>query len=78
MQFDDEPDYHAAACLVYVGSSYAFELAAIWNGIQSAEDAGITLAQIGVALAHNWPATVVALALKNIATLRVLITEVTP
>jgi hypothetical protein len=71
----DEPiQYHAASAYVYVGP-HAFTFAEIWDGVDALERGGIPLDQIGLALAHNWTACVVALARKNLATLRVLIAE---
>jgi hypothetical protein len=69
---DDEREYHAAAAFVYIGDR-AFTLDEIWSGVELA--AAIPLSQIGHALSHNWSATVVALALRNAATLRALIDE---
>jgi hypothetical protein len=75
MQDDDERgEYHTTGGLVYTGN-WALEIVAIWDGVQAAEDARIPLSQISRALAHNWSATVVALARKNIATLHTLIAE---
>jgi hypothetical protein len=71
---DDEREYHAAAAFVYIGDR-ASTLDEIWSGVEAAEDAGIPLSQISLALSHNWSATVVALALRNAATLRALIDE---
>ena len=71
---DDEREYHAAAAYVHIGD-HAFTLDEIWSGVELAETAGIPLSQISHALSHNWSATVVALALRNAATLRVLIDE---
>jgi hypothetical protein len=77
----DEPSqYHAAAAYVYIGD-YAFTLAEIWDGIEAAEDNGlfgVSLDQIGRALARDWPAAVTALALKDFAALRALIEAVGP
>jgi hypothetical protein len=73
---DDEREYHAAAAFVYIGDR-AFTLDDIWNGVEIAETAAIALSQIGYALSYNWSATVVALALRNAATLRALIDEAT-
>jgi hypothetical protein len=74
---DEEREYHAAAAFVYIGDR-AFTRDDIWNGVEIAETAAIPLGQIGQALSHNWSATVVALALRNVATLRALIDEVNP
>ena len=71
---NETPDYHAAAGYVHAGD-LLLEIAAIWEGVQTAEDAGISLNQIGRALSYNWSATVVALARGNVATLRALIDE---
>jgi hypothetical protein len=72
----DEPSqYHNAAAYVYIGASHAFTLDEIWQGVDAAEAARISLDQVSRALSHNWPATVVALARKNIAVLRALIDE---
>ena len=71
---DDEREYHAAAAFVYIGDR-AFTLDEIWSGVELAETAAIPLSQIGHALSYNWSATVVALALRNAATLRALIDE---
>ena len=38
--------------------------------VDAGENAGASLGQIGPALSHNWSAAVVALALRNTATLR--------
>jgi hypothetical protein len=71
----NEPSqYHSAAAYVYIGA-YAFTLDEIWQGIDAAEAADISLGQIGCALAHNWPATATTLALKNFAVLHALISE---
>ena len=78
MQEDNEqPKYHSPSGYVYAGE-HALELAAIWSGIETAEDAAVPLEQIGRALAHNWTATVVALAFGNVAVLRALIAEARP
>lgn len=77
MQFDEPRKYHNAGAYVHAGR-FALELGAIWDGVDAAEDVGIELAEIGLALAANWSATTVALAFNNIATLRALITEVQP
>jgi len=75
MHDDDSASYHATAGYVYAGP-WAFELGALWASIDEIErGSGITLDQIGSALAHNWTAAVVALALNNIAVLRALIDE---
>jgi hypothetical protein len=50
-------------------------LDAVWRGIDKAECRGISLELTGRSLTFNWPATVVALAFGNIATLRTLIDE---
>ena len=71
---DDEREYHAAAAYVHIGDR-AFTLDEIWSGVELAEAAAIPLDQISHALSHNWSATVVALALRNAATLRALIDE---
>ena len=71
----DDRQYHAAAAYVHVGALHVFAVDEIWSGIDAAERNGITLDQIGAALNANWCATVCALAFKNVATLRVLITE---
>jgi hypothetical protein len=67
--------YHNVAAHVHVGRHWCFEIGAIWDGVSYAEAAGISLDQIGRALPHNWSATVIALALRNMATLRTLIRE---
>jgi hypothetical protein len=66
--------YHASAGYVYIGP-WALEQNSIWLGVEHAEFHGISLERIALALTRNWPATVVALAFRNIATLRVLIDE---
>ena len=71
---DNEREYHAAAAFVYIGDR-AFTFDEIWSGVELAETAAIPLSQIGHALSHNWSATVVALGLRNAATLRALIDE---
>ena len=71
---DNEREYHAAAAYVHIGDR-AFTLDEIWSGVELAESAAIPLSQISRALSHNWSATVVALALRNGATLRALIDE---
>ena len=71
---DNEREYHAAAAFVYIGDR-AFTFDEIWSGVELAETAAIPLSQIGHALSHNWSAPVVALALRNAATLRALIDE---
>jgi hypothetical protein len=74
MHFDGEGEYHSSVALVYVGP-WVLEQNSIWLGVDDAESRGISLERIALALARNWPATVVALAFRNIATLRVLIDE---
>ena len=74
MQHFDEGKYHNSQGYVYVGP-WACELDAVWCGIDNAECRGISLELIGRSLSFNWPATVVALAFGNIATLRTLIDE---
>jgi hypothetical protein len=71
---DDNRKYHTTSSYVYIGP-WALEQNSIWLGIDDAESFGIELGQIGRALSHNWSATAVALAFRNIATLRVLISE---
>jgi len=71
----DDEGYRSVQSLVYVGSDRAFELGAIWDGVEAAELADISLDKIGRALSHNWVATVIALACKNIAVLRALTAE---
>jgi hypothetical protein len=71
---DDNRKYHTTSSYVYVGP-WALEQNSIWLGIDDAESFGIELGQIGRALSHNWSVTAVALAFRNIATLRVLISE---
>lgn len=69
--------YHTTGNLVYVGQLWAFEFSTIWDGIDNAEDAGVSLGQIGQALGRNWDAVVVALAFGDLVALRALIaTEV--
>jgi hypothetical protein len=53
-------------------------LAAVRRSSEDNATAAIPLSQIGHALSHNWSATVVALALRNVATLRALIDEANP
>jgi hypothetical protein len=77
MQHDDERSYHSASAYVHVGP-WAVEVSAIWAGIDAAEGAGIRLDEIHRALAHNWTPTVVALARRNMATLRALVDEASP
>jgi hypothetical protein len=71
---DDNRKYHTTSSYVYIGH-WALEQNSIWLGTDDAESFGIELGQIGRALSHNWSATAVALAFRNIATLRVLISE---
>jgi hypothetical protein len=71
---DDNRKYHTTSSYVYIGP-WALEQNSIWLGTDDAESFGIELGQIGRALSHNWSATAVALAFRNIATLRVLISE---
>ena len=71
---DDEREYHAAAAYVHIGDR-VFTIDEIWSGVELAETAAIPLSQIGQALSYNWSATVVALALRNVATLRAMIDE---
>jgi hypothetical protein len=71
---DDNRKYHTTSSYVYIGP-WALEQNSIWLGIDDAESFGIELGQIGRALSHNWSATAVALAFRNIATLHVLISE---
>jgi hypothetical protein len=70
----DDPPYYSPSGFVYVGE-HALELGAVWDGVEAAERAGVTLDQIGLALTHNWTAAAVALARRNVATLRALIRE---
>jgi hypothetical protein len=70
----EDHEYHAAAAYVYIGQR-ALTLAELWDGVDHAEAAGIPLAEIGIALAANWTAAATALALRDTATLRVLIDE---
>jgi hypothetical protein len=72
---DDDQRYHGVQSLVYVNPDWAFEIGTIWDGIEAAEMAGISLDEIGRALSHNWVATVIALARKNIAVLCALTAE---
>jgi|EndMetStandDraft_8_1072994.scaffolds.fasta_scaffold15596_3 hypothetical protein len=71
----DDEGYRGVQSLVYVNSDWAFEIGAIWDGVEAAEMADISLDEIGRALSHNWVATVIALARKNIAVLRALTAE---
>ena len=71
----EDASYHGPRGHVHVGRHWCFEIGAIWDGVSYAEAAGISLDQIGRALSHNWSATVIALALRNMATLRTLIRE---
>jgi hypothetical protein len=71
---DDNRKYHTTSSYVYIGP-WALEQNSIWLGIDDAESRGISLERIALALTRNWPATVVALAFRNIAPLRVLIDE---
>jgi hypothetical protein len=71
---NDNYDYHAAGAYVEIGL-YAFDISTLWHRIDTIERGGISLSDIGLALDHNWPATVTALAFENIATLRALIAE---
>ena len=73
--FDGDGEYHSSGALVYVGDSLVVTLEEIWDGVDAAENAGASLDQIGRALSHNWSPAVVALALRNTATLRALIDE---
>jgi hypothetical protein len=70
----DDGFYHSINGYVYT-AEYALEITAIWDGVDALERGGIPLDQIGLALAHNWTACVVALARKNLAALRALIAE---
>jgi hypothetical protein len=72
MQDDDE--YHSSGNLVHVGP-WALEIDHLWTSIDEIERSGVSLDQIGLALDHNWPACVLALARKNLAVLRALIAE---
>ena len=72
--FDSERQYHSLGGYVYT-PRLALELGAIWDGVDAAEAAGVPLDEISRALGSNWSATVVALALRNLATLRALIDE---
>ena len=76
MQDDDGPYYDITA-FVYIGDR-AFTLDEIWSGVDAAERAGISLAEIGRALTHNWTAAVIALALRNVGVLRALVDEALP
>jgi hypothetical protein len=71
---DANSNYHSPQGYVYVGR-WAIEIDALWSSIDEIERGGIPLDQIGLALAHNWPASVVALARQNVAVLRALIAE---
>jgi len=70
--YDDGRQYHAAAAYVQVGR-WAFTEDELWQGIDDAECAGIPLNEIGRALAANRIAALVALATRNLATLRAII-----
>jgi hypothetical protein len=74
MQSEDEPQYHNASGYVHAGC-FAFEHCVVWSGVDSAEAEGFALTEIAAALSYNRDAAVVALALRNIATLRALIDE---
>lgn len=74
---DDYGSYYNIAAFVYIGSR-AFTLDEIWSGVDAAERAGVSLGEIGRALAHNWMAAVTALALGNIGVLRALVDEASP
>jgi hypothetical protein len=74
---DDRNQYHSSGNLVHVGP-WALEVDRLWASIDEIERSGIPLDQIGLALAHNWTACVVALARKNLAILRALIAEASP
>jgi len=76
MQDDDGPYYDITA-FVYIGGR-AFTLDEIWNGVDAAERAGVSLGEISWALTHNWTAAVIALALGNIGVSRVLVDEASP
>ena len=72
---DDEREYHAAAAYVHIGDR-VFTFDEIWSGVELAETAAIPrLAKSATRFLTIWSATVVALALRNAATLRALIDE---
>ena len=71
---DDDRSYYDITAFVYIGGR-AFTLGEIWSGVDAAERAGVSLGEIGRALTHNWTAAAVALARRNIATLRALIRD---
>ena len=71
----DDGFYHGSGNFVNVGPRWSFEVGALWANIDEIEAGGITLDQIGAALNDNWSATVVALALGNVATLHALVAE---
>jgi hypothetical protein len=71
---DDGFSYHGSDGFVYI-ADWAFEIGALWESIDDIERGGIPLDQIGRALSFNWPATVTALALKNLACLYTIIAD---
>jgi len=70
MQYDSDHEYHSSSGYVYVGGDLAFELAAVWDGIEHAECAGMSLRDIHAALKRSWAQAVIALGRRNISALR--------
>jgi hypothetical protein len=57
----DERSYHSPNGYVYT-REFALELSAIWNGVDAAETAGVSLEAIARALDQDWETSVIALA----------------
>ena len=58
---DEIPHYYSSDAFVYT-STMAFELAAIWRGIDRLEQRGVSLDAIARALDQDWETSVIALA----------------
>jgi hypothetical protein len=56
-----DPPYYSPSAFVYVGEPPS-SLGAIWDGVEAAERAGVSLAAIGRALSQDWEMSVIALA----------------
>jgi hypothetical protein len=74
---DNDGSYYDVTLFVYIGGR-AFTLEEIRSGIDAAEQAGVSLGEIGHALTHNWMAAAPLLALGNIGVLRALVDEASP
>jgi hypothetical protein len=59
--FEDDEFYHASGHLVYVDPDWVFEESHIWDVVDDAEAAGVSLAHIGEALRRDRDLTLMAL-----------------